>query len=71
MDEEHNVAAIDDLELDEASSEAVRGGMSLKQRQTMIAKLEHQGFVGESCTAHGDVYVNPKTHQKKVVPFSH
>jgi hypothetical protein len=60
---------IEDLDVDVASADSVRGGMTQKQRQTEIATLEKHGYRLESCELGGDLYVNPKTHKTKLVPY--
>jgi hypothetical protein len=60
---------IEDLDVDVASADSVRGGMSQKQRQSEIARLEKHGYRLEACELGGDLYVNPKTHKTKIVPY--
>ncbi len=63
--------AIEDLEVDTTAADAVRGGMTQRQRQAEIARLERHGYVNVSCEPQGDVFTNPKTHKTKIVPYVH
>jgi hypothetical protein len=60
---------VEDLEVDVAAADAVRGGMTQKQRLAEIARLEKHGYKMVSCEVEGDVFVNPKTHKTKLVPY--
>jgi len=71
MGEAENTPLVEDLELDSADADAVKGGLTHKQRQAQIAHLEKLGYVGTSCDDTGDIYVNPKTHATKIVPYAH
>jgi hypothetical protein len=51
------------------AAESVVGGMTQKQRHAEIARLERHGYKLELCEPRGDVYVNPKTHKTKIVPY--
>lgn len=63
--------SIEDLEVDGDEADAVRGGMTQKQRQAEVTRLEHHGWKMVSCEPQGDVFVNPKTHETKIVPYVH
>ena len=61
---------IEDLDVDVAAADSVRGGMSQKQRLAEIARLEKHGYKAVACERDGDLYENPKTHKTKLVPFA-
>jgi hypothetical protein len=71
MDDAKSSPPIEDLELDSSAAESVKGGLTHKQRQAEIARLEKQGYVNVSCEPQGDVYLNSKTHKTKIVPYAH
>lgn len=60
---------VEDIEPDETAAAGVVGGWNNKKREAEIRRLEREGFVGVSCEARGDVFVNEKTHKTKIVPF--
>jgi len=62
---------IDDLEVDTAEADSVRGGTTLMHRQAEIARLKKHGWIEGECTPEGDVFLNPKTHKTKIVPYVH
>jgi hypothetical protein len=69
MAEAESSPRIEDLEVDITAADSVRGGMTQKQRQAEIARLEKHGYKLVSCELDGDVFVNPKTHKTKIVPY--
>lgn len=69
MNEVESHPHVEDIEPDETAAAGVVGGWTNKQREAEIRRLEREGFVGVSCEARGDVFVNKKTHQRKIVPF--
>lgn len=61
---------IEDLDVDVADADSVRGGMTQKQRLAEIARLEKHGYKAVACELDGDLYENPKTHRTILVPFA-
>lgn len=61
---------VEDLDVDAAAADSVRGGMSQKQRLAEITRLEKHGYRAVACERDGDLYENPKTHKTKLVPFA-
>jgi hypothetical protein len=69
MADAESTPRIGDLEVDTMAAESVVGGMTHKQRHAEITRLERHGYKLELCEPRGDVYVNPKTHKTKIVPY--
>jgi hypothetical protein len=69
MADAESTAKIGDLEVDTTAADSVRGGMTQKQRQAEIARLERHGYRAMGCERDGDLFVNPKTHKTKIVPY--
>jgi hypothetical protein len=71
MAEPEQGTPIEDLEVDGEDADSVRGGNVQRRRQAEIARLKKAGWLEEQCTTKGDLFVNPKTHEKKLVPYIH
>jgi hypothetical protein len=69
MADAESTAGLGDLEVDTTAADSVRGGMTQRQRQAEVARLERHGYKLELCEPRGDVYVNPKTHKTHIVPY--
>jgi hypothetical protein len=62
---------IEDLEVHGEDADSVRGGMIQQQRQAEISRLKKAGWIEGQCTPKGDLFINPKTHERKLVPYVH